>query len=356
MSWYAPRFVDAGSRRPRIRLAALGALALAALLFSSAALADDPATLRSEAERLRAENDGLAARSQAALLELYTLETRLARAEARVSALRARQASLAREEQRARRGLRLARTDVREAEQRLGNRLRALYIRGEVDPLAVILAAESLDDAFSAYDGLSRLADQDRSILTELRGARQRLRQSLRTLAGRSAELRRVVADAEAGQERLAAARSEQQAFLASLSAQRALNAGQISDLSAQAADAADRAAAPAPTSDPGPGSEPAPQPSPPAPQPGGQPMVVDVVAYCGGGGTASGLPLGWGTVAVDTRIFPFGTKMYIPGYGDGVAADRGSAIVGRIIDVWFPTCAQARAWGRKTLTITVYW
>ena len=52
--------------------------------------------------------------------------------------------------------------------------------------------------------------------------------------------------------------------------------------------------------------------------------MVVDVVAYCGGVGTASGLPLGWGTVAVDTRVFPFGTKMYIPGYGDGVAADTG--------------------------------
>ena len=84
--------------------------------------------------------------------------------------------------------------------------------------------------------------------------------------------------------------------------------------------------------------------------------MVVDVVAYCGGVGTASGLPLGWGTVAVDTRVFPFGTKMYIPGYGDGVAADRGSAIIGRIIDIWFPTCAQARAWGRQTLTITVYW
>jgi 3D (Asp-Asp-Asp) domain-containing protein len=45
-----------------------------------------------------------------------------------------------------------------------------------------------------------------------------------------------------------------------------------------------------------------------------------------------------------------------VPGYGPGVAADTGSAIIGKIIDIWFPTCAQARAWGRKTLTITVYW
>lgn len=345
--------MDAGSRRPWKRLAAIGALALAALLFSSTALADDPAILRSEVEQLRAENDGLAARSQAALLELYSLEARLGRTEARVSALRARRAALARDELAARQGLELARTDVEEAERRLGNRLRELYMRGEVDPLAVILAAESLDDALSAFDSLTRLADQDGSILRELRDARLRLQQSVRTLARRSADVRRVVAQAEAEQAGLEALLSEREAFLAGLAAQRALNARQIADLSAQAAEAAP---APAPAPGPGSGSDPAPQPDPSGPKPGGEPVVVDVVAYCGGVGTASGLPLGWGTVAVDTRVFPFGTKMYIPGYGDGVAADRGSAIIGKIIDVWFPTCAQARAWGRKTLTITVYW
>ena len=80
------------------------------------------------------------------------------------------------------------------------------------------------------------------------------------------------------------------------------------------------------------------------------------MVAYCGGVGTASGLPLGWGTVAVDTSVFPFGTRMYIPATATGSPPTPGSAIIGRIIDIWFPTCAQARAWGRKTLTITVYW
>jgi 3D (Asp-Asp-Asp) domain-containing protein len=175
----------------------------------------------------------------------------------------------------------------------------------------------------------------------------------VRELEQRSSELRRVTADAEAQRSRLAAARSQREAYLASLAARQALNASQIDRLSAQAAEAA-AATAPAPMASPAADPEPAPEPS--EPSPGGEPMVVDVVAYCGGVGTASGLPLGWGPVAVDTRVFPFGTKMYIPGYGDGVAADRGSAIIGNIIDIWFPTCAQARAWGRKTLTITVYW
>jgi 3D (Asp-Asp-Asp) domain-containing protein/peptidoglycan hydrolase CwlO-like protein len=343
--------VDAGSRRPWLRLAALGTLALTALLSTSTALADDPATLRSEAEQLREANDSLAARSQTALLELYSLEARLARAEARVATLHDRRQALEREQAAARHSLELAREDVGEAERHLGDRLRELYVQGEVDPLAVVLAAESLDEAFTAFDNLSRLADQDSSILTEVRDARKRVQQSVRTLAERSAELRRVVAGAEAEQAALAAARAEREGYLADLAAQQRLNAGQIARLRNRAA----AASAEIPAQEPAPESQPGP-PESPGPKPGGDRMVVDVVAYCGGVGTASGLPLGWGTVAVDTRIFPFGTKMYIPGYGNGVAADTGTAIIGRIIDIWFPTCAQARAWGRKTLTITVYW
>ncbi len=344
--------MDTGSRRPWIRFAAVGALALAALVSASAAQADDPATLRSEIERLRLENDGLAARSQTALLELYALETRLARAESGLAQLRTQRAALEREEAAARQRLELARAGVLEAERRLGIRLRELYVQGEVDPLAVILGAESLDDALSAVDGLTRLADQDRSILLELRDARVELQRSLRSLGERSAELRQVVAEAEAEQAALAAARAQREAYVAGLAARRALNGRQIDRLSAQAATAAEKAPE-APEAPPDPSPEPSPDPGP---SPGGSRMVVDVVAYCGGVGTASGLPLGWGTVAVDTDVFPFGTKMYIPGYGNGVAADRGSAIIGRIIDIWFPTCGQAQAWGRKTLTITVYW
>jgi 3D (Asp-Asp-Asp) domain-containing protein/peptidoglycan hydrolase CwlO-like protein len=340
--------VDAGSLRPWIRLAALGTLALAALLSSSTARADDPAALRSEAERLREQNDSLAAQSRTALLDLYSLERRLARAESRVATLHARRAALEREEAAAQRRLQIARADLAEAERQLGLRLSELYVRGEVDPIAVLLAAESLDDALSAFDGLTRLANQDASILGQLREARTTLREAIDAVAERQTALNGVLAAAEQEQAALAAARSERAAYLASLADRRALNAAQIAKLSAQAEQASE-STPPAP--------EPEPEAQPPGPRPpGGSPTVVDVVAYCGGVGTASGLPLGWGTVAVDTNVFPFGTKMYIPGYGDGVAADRGTAIIGRIIDIWFPTCAQARAWGRQTLTITVFW
>jgi peptidoglycan DL-endopeptidase CwlO len=338
--------VDSGSLRTWIRFAAVGALVVAALLTASTARADDPAVLQSEAERLREQNDSLAAQSRTALLDLYSLDRRLARAESRVADLHARREALEREAASARQRLQIARADVAEGERRLGLRLSELYVQGEIDPIAVLLAAESLDDALSAVDGLTRLADQDASILDELRDARLELRDAAEAVAEQQTALNGVLAEAEQERAVLAAARSEQDAYLASLADRRALNAAQIAKLGAQA-ERASESTPPAPE----------PEAEPPGPQPpGGSPMVVDVVAYCGGVGTASGLPLGWGTVAVDTSVFPFGTKMYIPGYGDGVAADRGTAIIGQIIDIWFPTCDQARAWGRQTLTITVFW
>ena len=71
-------------------------------------------------------------------------------------------------------------------------------------------------------------------------------------------------------------------------------------------------------------------------------------------GTTATGVPVGWGVVAVDPSVIPLGTRLTIPGYGSGVASDTGGAVHGATIDLWFPTEAQALAWGRRTVTITL--
>ena len=72
-------------------------------------------------------------------------------------------------------------------------------------------------------------------------------------------------------------------------------------------------------------------------------------------GHTATGLPTGPGIVAVDPSVIPLGTHMTIPGYGEGVAADTGGAVRGAVIDLWFANLAQALAWGRRTVTITLH-
>jgi 3D (Asp-Asp-Asp) domain-containing protein len=81
----------------------------------------------------------------------------------------------------------------------------------------------------------------------------------------------------------------------------------------------------------------------------------VSSTGYSLPGHTATGIPVGWGVVAVDPSVIPLGSRLTIPGYGEGVAADRGSAVRGAMIDLWFPTLAQARAWGRRTITITIH-
>ncbi|MDZ4198748.1 MAG: 3D domain-containing protein [Kiritimatiellia bacterium] len=72
-------------------------------------------------------------------------------------------------------------------------------------------------------------------------------------------------------------------------------------------------------------------------------------------GMTASGTRARPGTLAADTRLFPFGTIMYIPGYGYGRVEDRGSAIVGAKLDVYFDSHSRALEWGRQTLNVKVW-
>jgi 3D (Asp-Asp-Asp) domain-containing protein len=148
-------------------------------------------------------------------------------------------------------------------------------------------------------------------------------------------------------------ARAERASFIASLAAQRSANASQISSLEAQAQQAEAQARVVAAQR----AVNPVPAPSVPTPGPAGpgQTLTVVATAYDLPGSTASGVPVGPGIVAVDPNVIPMGTSMTIPGYGEGVAADTGGAIVGNRIDVWVPNAAAASAWGVRTVTITLH-
>ena len=71
---------------------------------------------------------------------------------------------------------------------------------------------------------------------------------------------------------------------------------------------------------------------------------------------TASGTKAKPGTLAADTRHYPFGTVIYVPGYGYGIVEDRGGAIKGRHrLDLYFNTHREALRWGRQTLHVVVF-
>lgn len=61
------------------------------------------------------------------------------------------------------------------------------------------------------------------------------------------------------------------------------------------------------------------------------------------------------GTIAADTKYYPFGTRMNVPGYGWGVVEDRGGAIKGPDrIDLFFDSHSDALVWGRKKVRVVI--
>lgn len=64
--------------------------------------------------------------------------------------------------------------------------------------------------------------------------------------------------------------------------------------------------------------------------------ISYNVTSSGGDGITATGLPLEKGIVAIDPRYIPYGTRMYVPGYGHALAADTGGGIKGRMIDLGY--------------------
>jgi 3D (Asp-Asp-Asp) domain-containing protein len=73
-------------------------------------------------------------------------------------------------------------------------------------------------------------------------------------------------------------------------------------------------------------------------------------------GMTASGTNAGKGTIAADCRYYPFGTVLYVPGYGYGTVEDTGSAIQGPArIDLFYGSHQQALEWGRRRVPVKVW-
>lgn len=351
---------------PSTRSAALlGAAAAAVLAGVSGATAAGPGTLRQQA-------GALASQRRAAVLDLYALESKVAAAQQRLTALQRTAETLRVEQQQLHRQAEATRTTLVVSQRSLAMNLRRLYKAGDVNALAVMLGSDNLDEALSKLDSLNAVADQSERVVSVTTAARNRLSKLRVAIARRRARIDAAVADARTTVDTLAAARTQRVAFISKLRDEEQLKAAQIQALEArvQAAQqksaslqaAAAPAAAPTPTTSTEPAAAtttdaaaavtaPAPAPAPT----GGRTITVSSTGYSLSGHTATGLPTGWGVVAVDPSVIPLGTHMTVPGYGEAVAADTGGAIVGNTIDLWFPTVAQADAWGRRTVTIVLH-
>jgi 3D (Asp-Asp-Asp) domain-containing protein len=317
----------------RSRAARFGALAtVLALTAASAALAAPGAGTNTADATAQLDT-----RTHQALLSLYALDSQLQSWRSRLGSLETAAAALRRQRASLREELGAAQASLHTGKRRLAAELRALYERGEVNSVAVVLGAKSLSAGLSQLDDLSRVADQSRQIIAVTSAAHRRLLGSQRRLAAEERRLERSLAAARQAEARLAAAAASRTAYVSSLRAQ--LHAEQVRTVEAQAQTVQQRSQQLQTTAA-----------SPPA---GKRQLTVSATCYELSGRTATGMPVGHGVVAVDPSVIPLGTRMYVPEYGNGVAADVGGGIKGNTIDLWM-TPSECAAWGRRTVTITL--
>jgi 3D (Asp-Asp-Asp) domain-containing protein len=336
---------------PRRRLLPFVVVALAVL----AAPAVSDAITPHSASSLRAHDAALAAKSRAAVLDVYSLDQQLAGTQSRLNTLQTKTLSLRAQRASLTHQLHVAKRGAKLAQRRLAARLRTLYEQGNVEPLEIVFGAKTIDEAMTSLDSLSRMTSQGEDVISELKTARANLGSASRQLAAREAALALATQQARATANALAATRASRSSYVSSLAVERSMTQRQIASVVAQA-DAAQlksqqlarvasaSAITPAATTF-----------ASTAPTAGGRTITVSATGYALSGTTATGLPVGWGVVAVDPSVIPLGTHMTIPGYGEAVAADTGGAVIGATIDLWFPTVAQANAWGRRAVTITLH-
>ena len=335
---------------PRRR--ALGiAVAVSCVLVLPAVGGAEPGRSGPSSDGLKAENESLASRERSAVLSLYALDSRLAHARGRLDELNREAAGLRREQVALAAEMKVALSGARVSQQRLASRVRLLFDHGDTSTLEIIFGARSLDEALAELDSLEHVTSVNNEVLTQLNDARARIGRMSRALTSRATRLAAATRAQEETTQALATARADRAAYIGQLRHQRQLNSLQISKIESQARAAGVRtqqivaqtpaAARPATT-------------VPVTISGHGRTLVVSAVAYSLPGHTASGLPVGWGIVAVDPSVIPLGTHMTVPGYGEAVAADTGSAVKGAIIDLWFPTFEMAQAWGRRSVTITL--
>lgn len=359
-SCYGPPLVKGLSTSGAARLAAVftGLLLLASVPIG---LAADASGLAAQAGSIAADQASLGARVNAATLELYALEVQLGRARSAVQDLEAQRTALTRARTAARKRLAIARDALRVSQGRLSELVRTLYEHtGANDPLAILLGATSFEEALAGLDGLSRAAGESNRVIKQARASRQRLARVDRALASQETRLRQLSAAAEARASELAATSAARERYIAGLRAQQGLNAARLAAIQTQAraaeARTAEITAAAGPVATPAVASTTvAPTPEAAAAPAGGRTLTVSSTGYALRGRTATGVSTGPGIVAVDPSVIPLGTRMTIPGYGEGIAADTGGAVRGNIIDVWFPTVEQALQWGRRTVTIVLH-
>ena len=226
-----------------------------------------------------------------------------------------------------------------EKRKALALRIRSMYVNGKSSNLDMLLSSSDFTDFLARSEFVHKVTGEDARLIDSVILESQKLEQSLEELRQRKNQIDAMTSELISRQQRIESDRSARQYLL--------LKAGdnrqQVLQESQRVGSKIDEL-------------------NPPDARPGkrtGNIMTMEATGYSPeepglDDTTATGMKAQHGVVAVDPRVIPLGTRLYIEGYGYAIAGDTGSAIKGNRIDLCFDTLEEVEAYGWRTITVEI--
>jgi len=226
-------------------------------------------------------------------------------------------------------------------------RVRSMYISGTNSYLEVLLASDNLTDFMSRFDMITQVMKFDNQVIAKLKEKKQAIAKEKDSLKRENEKLEALKTTNESTLSNLNKEIKEQKDLLSKatekekqlIAAENASKQLAYDNSKSFTGGTLSRGTSKAPSYS--------------------QVLQLEATAYSSDGITASGSatrrdPNGYSTIAVDPRVIPIGTTVYVEGYGYAVAEDTGGAIKGNIIDVFFQSESEAINWGRRSVKVYI--
>jgi 3D (Asp-Asp-Asp) domain-containing protein/peptidoglycan hydrolase CwlO-like protein len=217
----------------------------------------------------------------------------------------------------------------------LKNRIIYTYKYGNDNVLKMMVNARDINEFITSLYILKNIMKRDAELITGIRLDKESYDRILRKSEEKKKQLETTQKNQQDEQKKLEAALQKSNTLLEKVKGERAGVQKTLADIRARIAEI-----------------------QPPGISLAGEWKVVATAYYSGGGGlngdgwTATGLRARKGIIAVDPKLIPLGTKLYIEGYGQAIAGDTGGWIKGDRVDLCFDTIEECYRYGRRKIYI----
>lgn len=217
-------------------------------------------------------------------------------------------------------------------------RIRSMYISGTDSYLQLLLTSENLSDFMSRFDMITQVVKFDNQVIAKLKEKKDAIAKEQDALKRENQKLEALKTANESTLAKLSNEIKDQNALLSKATEKEKQLLAQNDSKSSKSGTLSRGVSKSISYS---------------------KVLDMEATAYSGDGITASGAatkrePDGYSTIAVDPRVIPIGSTVYVEGYGYAIAEDTGGAIKGNIIDVFFHSESEASSWGRRSVKVYI--